>query len=466
MKLFSAELSKSAETVTAKAVVMQKKGKTFSMLKYYTTDVDNIHYLSKGMPLNIGMSYFDTVEETVTLPPVRDAETFRIISMNKLKESIDPSQEYLMAYKVNTSQVPDSSGNLTYKVLLAPTSVLYKDSGLNDETMQQLNMFTISDFALCALVNKYFPDKTVFHAYADETKICVTICINDYIVYTRNNPTEKGSNLLSIYYEYLNLTYMYATKNLRMKIDNVIFSGKLADMRELVTMFYEFSGVAQSTLIPMGIVENCPNDIFQEYLIPISLCYLDSAYDMTPRPIIQTQAKNFATSIVNAAALICVLVLLLMSVTSVFTLYDNKETMTAQAQSLSRKIKNYLTEVSAGHEKRFDLHYYRTVEKREQSVSRDFGLFADLLAMGDYELVNFDASKDGEKTVEIGGVLHFGKLAQMESFKESLRDELEKIKSQGGYTLEDNTAFKTDDMTVTVKLLFKKGDAAQQQAGG
>jgi hypothetical protein len=62
-------------------------------------------------------------------------------------------------------------------------------------------------------------------------------------------------------------------------------------------------------------------------------------------------------------------------------------------------------------------------------------------------------------------VLHFGKLAQMESFKESLRNELEKIKSQGGYTLEDNTAFKTDDMTVTVKLLFKKGDAAQQQAG-
>jgi len=86
--------------------------------------------------------------------------------------------------------------------------------------------------------------------------------------------------------------------------------------------------------------------------------------------------------------------------------------------------------------------------------------------MGNYELVNFDASKDGEKIVEIGGILHFSKLAQLENFKESLRDELGKIESQGGYTLEDNTAFKTDDMTVTVKLLFKKGGAAQQQAGG
>ena len=444
---------------------MQKKGKTFSMLKYYTTDVDNIHYLSKGMPLNIGMSYFDTIDETVTLPPVKDAGTFKIISMNKLKESIDTSQEYLMAYKANSAQLPDSSGNLTYKVLMVPSSVLYTDSGLDDKTMQQLNMFTISDFALCALVNKYFPDKTVFHAYADETKICVTICINDYIVYTRNNPTEKSSNLLSVYYEYLNLTYMYATKNLRMKIDNIVFSGKLADMRELSTMFYEFSGIAQSTLIPMGIVENCPNDIFQEYLIPISLCYLDDAYDMTPQPIMQKQAVSFATSIVNAAALICVIFLMLMAVSSVFTLYDNKTDMTIQAQSLSMKIKNYLAEVSAGHGKRFDLHYYRTIEKQRESVSRDFGLFASLLAMGDYELVNFDASKDGEKVVEIGGVLRFSRLAQMEDFKEQLHDELEKIKSQGGYTLEDNTAFKTDTMSVTVKLLFKKGEAAQQAGG-
>ena len=457
MKLFSAELSGSGGTTTAKAVVMQKKGRAFSMLKYYTTDVDNIQHLSKGMPLNIGINYFDTIEETVTLPPVKDSETFRIISMNKLKENMDPSVEYLMAYKANASALPDSSGSLTYKVLLVPSSMLYEDSGLPEETMGQLNMFTVSDFALCALVNKYFPDRTVFHAFADETRICVTICVNDYILYTRNNPTEKGSNLLSAYYEYLNLTYMYATKNLRLKIDNIVFSGKLADMSELVTMFYEFSGVAQSTLIPAGVVENCPNDIFQEYMIPISLCYLDSAYDMTPAPIIKKQATSYATGIMNVAALLCIMLLLFMNMSALANLYENRETMTLQAQALSGRIKNYLTEVSAGHGKHFDLHYYRTLEKRQQSVPREFGMFAPLLALGNFDIVTFDASKDGEKSVEIGGTLHFGKLAQMENFKESLESKLAGITNGSGYSLDNGTVFKTNEMSVTVKLLFKKG---------
>jgi hypothetical protein len=458
MKIFCAEISGSNETMKAKAVVMQKKGKTFSMLKYYTTDVDNIQLLSKGMPVNIGINYFDTIEETITLPPVKDPATFRLIATNKLKDSIEPTKEYLMAYKANQAMLPDASGNLNYKVLMIPSSVLYEDSQLSENTMQSLNMFTVADFALCSLVQKYFPDKIVFHAYADDSKICVTICMNDYIVYTRNNPMEKGANLLSAYYEYLNLTYMYATKNLKLKIDYAVFSGKLADMKELVTMFYEFSGVAQSTLIPAGIVNNCSNDIFQEYMIPISLCFLDSSYDMTPPEIMKKQATTFATTIVNGCAMFLVMVLLILNALAIFTLYDNKSTMTMQAQNLSRKIKSYLSEVSTVHSKRFDLNYYKAMEKRDKSVSRDFELFADLLATGDYNIASFNNEENGNKLIEIGGQLNFPRLDQIENFKDIFQKELDKISAKGGYTLENKTEFLTDKMEVNVRLIFRTGE--------
>ncbi|TCK59403.1 hypothetical protein [Seleniivibrio woodruffii] len=465
MKLFSAELLKSNETTSAKAVIIQRKGKTFSLLKYYTTDVENIQPLSKGLPVNIGISYFDTIEENITLPPVKDAATFRLISMNKLKESIDPAQDYLMAYKSNSAQLPDSSGGLNYKVLMVPSSLLYKDSGLTEDTMERLNMFTVSDFALCSLVQRYFPDKVVFHAYADKTKICVTICQNDFIIYTRSNPTENSANLLNAYYEYLNLTYMYATKNLRLKIDQVIFSGRLADMSDLVTMFYEFSGIAQSTLVPTGVIENCPNDVFQEYLIPISLCYLDDAYDMTPTPIAEKQAQIQLTSIVCIISFFIVMLLGVLNASSIIHFYNNKEQMTAQAMNLQNRIRSYMSEVNAGKERHFDLHYYRTLQERDKSALKDFGLFAELLKMTDFDLVSFNTKDAANDIVEFNGKLPFKRLDQMEDFKERLSAESEKITSQGGYTLENTTEYRTGEMIANIHLIFKRpkqGEAVTQ----
>lgn len=461
MKLFSAEFSKINDKLQAKAVLMQKNGNVFTLLNNYITDAENIQHLSKNLPVNIGVDYY-IVDETVHLPPINDSGTFKVLALNKLKESLEPGVNYLMSYKHYSHLQPDQSGNLTYKVFIAPESLFYHESTLTREQMQNINIFTISDFALCALVKRYYPGMIVFHAYSDGKKIFVTVCHDDVIVYTRNNVVSAtSSDKLSVYYEYLNLTFMYATKNLRLRIDQVVLSGELAKMPELAVTFFEFSKVPQSTLVPCNVVKNCSYDMFQEYMIPISLCFLDEDYDMTPKVIIQEQARSSLKFAAGLVSVFIVFVLIMLNTLSLFNLYGQSEDLNIRSMELAGNIRAY-SEMAAGSEnKKFELFYHNLLKDREQNVSRLFPVFADLLSVGEFSDVAFEKEADGSTSVAVGGKFTFRGLTNVEVFKNRLTEETKKITDKG-YTLIDNTTYSMEKLEVNVGLKFITAPQAEK----
>ncbi len=79
MKLFSAELLTAGEEKIAKAVVLEKKGSSYSLLQHYITEPENLKSLSGELSYYFCIDYYDTVIESVEIPPVKDSKTFRLL---------------------------------------------------------------------------------------------------------------------------------------------------------------------------------------------------------------------------------------------------------------------------------------------------------------------------------------------------------------------------------------------------
>jgi len=456
MRIFCSEFSKFNDKMNAKSVLMQKKGNSYTLLKYYNTDAENIQHLSKNAPLIIGMDYY-IVDETVYLPPINDDNTFKVLALNKLKESLEPGVNYLVAYKKYAHIPPDQNGNHTYKVFLAPESLFYHDSCLTDDQKQLVQMFTISDFALSSLAKKFYPGMIVFHAYSDGRKIFVTVCHDDVIVYTRSNiVNHDAADKFSTYYEYLNLTFMYATKNLRLNIEQVIFSGELSQMTDLAMTFFEFSKIPQSTLVPGSLITNCPYDIFQEYMIPISLCFLDESYDITPRPVVIEQAKNDIKFAAGVISVLLVLGLLFLNLTSAFNLYSAYQDLNITTVDLSRNIREYTSLASSSDNKKYELFYYNRLKEKNNNVDRLFADFADLLKIADFESVTFEKEDTGKTSVIIAGDFELNSLNALEKLKSGLQQQADKLTADQKYIFTDSSVYSMDKLSVDVSMRFEK----------
>lgn len=452
MKIFSSQFSKTDEKTVAKSAVIRKSGKRLSLVRHYTTDAENIGTLSRGATVMIATDYLDAINETLQMPPVKGSATFRIIAGNKLKDNLDASIEYIMAYKQNTL-AEKQQGLDTYNVHLMPRSVFTADSAYLT-SKYSVHMYTVSAYALCALTDKYFPGKTVFHAYADGTTVTAAVCRDDMILYTRSTNVQKSDDLSGAYYEYLNLTYMYAVKNLKLDISNVIFSGDMSNAGELTNTFREFSGKPISTLSPTGIIDNCSYAVFQKFLIPISLCYLCDDYDMTPQDIKEAQGRTTLTSLANIAAILLVCVLALMNLAALDRLDDTTHDMITQKDILSHRISEYRKAIYDIQDKKFGLYYYSEARRNADSAAALFPDFARLLTMGHYDSVVFATEPDGRKSLTLSGDAQFRKLSTMEAFKDRYASNIAKLTATGKYTIEDTTTLTPDQLRIKVSVKF------------
>ncbi len=174
-----------------------------------------------------------------------------------------------------------------HNVYMVPESLFEEEAGLVDHQKLNMDMFTLSDFALCGISDYFFPDDVVFHSFADETKVVVTVSRGKTVLYTRamEYAVSSVSSIESVFYESINLTYMFVSKNLRIDIDRMILSGELADKAELSKMLFDFNKKIQSVVIPGTLIKNCTNQQFRQFMIPLSLCMLEETYDFTPEKI-------------------------------------------------------------------------------------------------------------------------------------------------------------------------------------
>ncbi|MGE4318563.1 MAG: hypothetical protein AB7E96_06615 [Deferribacterales bacterium] len=464
MKIFSTEYSKHREKMHAKSVVVEKKGSKLTLLKHYNTDAENIQHLSKNMPLYAGIDYYDYIDETLNLPPIKEYKTFRTLALNKLKDSLAVDTDYMLIYKQNIYSQPDSAGNIPYRVFLAPESVFYEMQALSEEQKQNISLFTLTDFALCALTVKYFPNETVFHAYASGDKICVTISQGDVILYTRSNIIGNDiKDRMNSYYEYLNLTYMFVTKNMHLKLDHVILSGSLTDMPELSAMFFEFSQTPQATLTPWAVIQNCNYELFQEYIVPISLCLLDKSYNFTPREIVREQTKRSLLFYGNTAACVILLLMFFMTVTSAFRLKTAENDVEFQSSVIKNRRGQYSETVSRVNDKKYDLSYYKLLQSGESDSIRNYPDFADLLNAADFETVTFNQNPDGVTEIAVTGKLTFGSLEEAEKMKNTITGFLAREAVTSKYTVSDSGSFNMPSMSALINLRFKQNSGGNGQ---
>ncbi len=464
MKIFSTEYSKHREKVHAKSVVVEKKGSKLTLLKHYNTDAENIQHLSKNMPLNVGIDYYDYIDETLNLPPIKDQKTFRTLALNKLKDTLADETEYLLIYKQNIYAQPDSAGNIPYRVFLAPESIFYEMPSLSDEQKQNVSLFTLTDFALCALTVKYFPDETVFHAYASGDKICVTISKGDVILYTRSNIIGKDiKDRMNSYYEYLNLTFMFVTKNMHLGIDHVILSGALTDMPELSAMFFEFSRTPQATLTPWAVIDNCNYELFQEFIVPISLCLLDRSYNFTPVEVIREQTRRSLLFYSNTAACIVLLLLFVFTAVSAFRMKDAENDMEQNTSLARNRLRQFSEVISGAADKKYDLSYYTLIKSGESDPVRCFPDFAGLLNLADFDNVTFEQNTEGRTKVIVLGKLRFGSLEDAEKIKNSIAGFLSSENIKTRYTVEDTGSFNMPSMSANINLSFTRLDEGAGQ---
>jgi len=457
MKLFSVELLTAGVNKTAKAVVLRKNRAGYTLLNHYITEPDNLKALSGQLGYYFCIDYYDTIIETVNVPAVKDSKTFKMLAKNKMKEHLDDEVSYLMAYKQNDYASTAKSGNVEHNVYMVPESLFEKDSELSEEQKLKMSMFTISDFALCGVSDYFFPEEMIFHAFADESKVTMTVSKGKTVVYTRAMEYlyKEDTSIESVYYESINLTYMFVSKNLRINIDRMILSGMLSDKSDLSNMLFTFNSKPQSVVLPSTLLDNCSSQTFSQFMIPISLCLLDDSYDFTPDKYKEARGFNLLKTIVNSVAMFTLLILLFMNVTWLDKLSFAKEKFNAENNVIKLKLERNIYNFQDSDLRRYGFYYIKQLEKHAES---SFDMYADtagLIDTGDYDNVRFTSDQD-VPTLTISGDSKFKTFKEIDMHRQEVEKWLTQLQASGKYKITNTSKFDMEKLISDIKLKIEK----------
>ncbi|PLX70243.1 MAG: hypothetical protein C0602_05375 [Denitrovibrio sp.] len=456
MKLFSTEITTAYGEKIAKAVLLKKTRSGYSLLDHYTTEPENLKSVSENLITYFCIDYFDTIIESLNVPPVKDPSTFKLLAKNKLKEHMEEGVDYLMAYKIDKTAPPDKSGNVHHKVYVIPEHLFRDHSGLTEKQKLKVNMFTLSDFALMAASKSFFHDDVVFHAYADEYKVLITVSKEDTIIYSRTMEyTDDGSAIENIFYESINLTYMFVTKNMRVDVDRMVLSGLLIDMTELSKMLFDFNQKPQNVIMHSKIINDCTRETFHRYMIPISLCMLSNSYDFTPESIKEQRGFNILKKTANALGLIFIFFLIYINISAFEEMGFAKEKLRSQTNVIGLKLDRHIQNFTDTQMSRYGLYYLKQIDKNFNGAFDLYKDVAGILETGDYENVRF--SSEGKKsTVLINGSVSFSSFKEIDIHRQAIDSQLEELQANGKYTVTNTSRYDMDRLNSDVKIKLEK----------
>ncbi|PLX65888.1 MAG: hypothetical protein C0603_13005 [Denitrovibrio sp.] len=458
MKLFSAELLTAGDQKTTKAVILEKKRSSYTLLQHYITEPENLKSLSGELNYYFCIDYYDTIIETVEIPPVKDSKTFRLLAKNKLKEHLEEDVSYLIAYKKDEDVKPDKAGSALHNVYMVPESLFEKDAGLVDHQKLNMDMFTLSDFALCGISDYFFPDEVVFHSFADETKVIVTVSKGKKIIYTREMEynTSEVSSIESIFYESINLTYMFVTKNQHISIDRMILSGQLADKSELSQMLFDFNKKTQSVVIPGSLFKDCSNQQFRDFMIPLSLCLLEDTYDFTPEKYKVARGFNILKTAVNSIAIVATLILLLLNMSAFEELSFAKEKARGQNNVIKMKLDRNVHNFKDSGERRYNFYYIKQVQKYGDDAFDLYKETAGLINTADYKSVKFEKDKD-KVSLKVFGDVKFTSFKGIDDHRQMIEREVSQIENNGKYKVKNTSRYNSDTLVASINLSIESG---------
>lgn len=458
MKLFSAELLTSGEERAVKAVVLRKKRFGYTLLQHYITEPENLKSLSGDLPVSFCIEYFDTITETLNIPPVKDARTFRMLAGNKLKDSMTDGISYLLAYKHDERAQSERRGSEEYRVYMVPESLFDEDAGLSEKQKTGMSMFTLSDLALCGISDFFFPDEVVFHAFADDQKVVVTVSRGRMVVYTRTMEYagSAGQAAESIFYETINLTYMFVTKNLHIDVDKMILSGRLTEEEGLSQMLFDFNSKPQVSLLHDRFVRGCSRKTFMDFLIPISLCALDDSYDFTPERYREIRGFNMLKSAANLLAVLAVAVLLLLNLSAFGSFMSAKQRLAREVNSTRNRVDRCMADFRNSGKRRYGFYYYSLLKKASDGAFALYGDTSQLLDVGKFDNVLFRKNKNGTE-LDISGKSKFDSYAEMDAYRVRLNGIISRLSGNDKFRIKDSSRYDSQVLAAYVHInVFKR----------
>jgi hypothetical protein len=435
-----------------KALFLRKTGRVY-ILEKAVQETPSEDTLRKSEIL-VSSYHPDLLMERVEVPPVKDPETLEVLIKKRLSESVGLSEDYLLVYRLLETQ----RDRRVYRVLGIPRAVYEGSPFAEEEIGLRVSLFTSSHLSLAGVSKTVAEDLTLFHVYADEEKLIMTVSRGDEVLYTRS-VVLGGADRDAFLLEHVNMTYIFVAQRQNIPVDLILLSGIAKDADNFISNLLETvqSGIA-TPLVPHNL-RNVGPDQFHRFLIPLGNLYLSGDYDFSPRDI---KEKRWFLKTVTRSLMFIYPVLAVLSVFLGMTLYefwinlkdymDQREYIVTRsraflAEDLIRegKLDYYLTYVNL---------IYRSRALNPLSILEDIG---PLLGVVKAQSYIFSSEKDRVVlTLRIDRT--FGSLVEMTAFREDLIRELEDLRTKRGlsYRIEQETKDITKNRLKMVIRLERK----------
>jgi hypothetical protein len=239
----------------------------------------------------LSINFENYINQEISIPLIKDRKTKEILIKNKLANNLEENQKY----KFITIAERNLGKNIVYNIYAFPIDTLFKSIKIDKKTIEKLEKLFISQFSLFGVSNYLFPQEDVFHIYADNENLIITVSKGKNLRYIRtvDIPQNLDKNqILNIHYENINLTYQYVKQNKVKKIDLVLLSGSLSKDKELIETIYSFINEPICVVFKDRLIKNCDVETFDKFFIPIGNLFVPDNYNILPDDLIEKKVFN------------------------------------------------------------------------------------------------------------------------------------------------------------------------------
>jgi len=418
---------------------------------------DSLRFISfdkKSKKIFLSRFFPDLIYTTTVLPPVNDPETLEFLIKTRVRGLLQEEVEYAFLY---FPEEKVSETEISYNVYAIPQSLYFQSAQLINAKPEDIELFTVDIFSLIP-ISKKLSGGHVFHFYADEEKIIITVSKEDKPLFSRSisiADSMQTASYTNFLYEHFNLTYMYVYQNKKIDISTVVVSGKASHNRELLGLIKELTD--KEPLIPEGnrFIQNLSQKEFMEFFIPIGTALLDEQYDFSPFPL---KKKKFLNKILKVLSVVFFFLALVGSVVVLQEVSKYREKQ-HRIENIFKKINRVEKEIKGMFSSPDEVDFYKKVfllkKKAEKSnplyVFNDIYPLLELLDEKRIELFN----KTDLQIVHITAVHHFDNISEMVDFKERLFQLLNKMRNKG-FDVESNVRRGKEGFSLEVSLELKR----------
>lgn len=429
--------------------------KTFNFTEKSETEyLEDLTGLIKKYKTVLSVEFEDYINQEISLPVIKDKKTKEFMLKNKLSNSLESNKQYKFI------PIPEKNleNNVLYNVYAVPIEDVLKKINLKENLIENLEALFFSPFSLLGISNYLFPQKDIFHVYADKKSMIITVSNGKNLKYTRTVSILEGldeQQRTNLFYENINLTYQYVIQNKSKNIDLILFSGEISENFELSKMGYDFLKKPVAVIFKESLIKNCDKETFINYLIPIGNVLIPDIYNILPDEFIEKNNFNKAVVLANFFVFVSIILFSYYEFSEYNRLQDNLSVLDRKYSLIKKEIQKFKENYKIPVEDLdFYMKYFNTLSTVEdKNIFPVFSQLKSLVSGTTIESLTID-KENGMLKIRLISKKQFQNLKDFISFKEKLKSELDIFSKN--WSLKNNTKFNFEKLEVKIDISLTK----------